>query len=120
MFTDPEYLPFMTVLIPETAPVEYLFFASKSLPFLGIIFGNLFIIVRENTFPLLLFFFFQETKELEGKIVWEGEDRRSYGSICLHSFAQPFIQEILGFVRKNIEIKAVAYLKFLPGWKRYQ
>lgn len=95
MFTDPKYLPFLTVCVPEIAAIKYSFFGSKSLPFLGTLFRNLFITLRENAFILLLTFF-QETKETLFPFVYS----------VIHSRNARFCEE-------NTEIKAVADLKFL-------
>lgn len=54
MFTDPKSLPFLPAFVPEIAPIKYSFFGSKTLPFLGIAFGNLFITVTKKGFTLLL------------------------------------------------------------------
>lgn len=48
MFTDSKSLSFLPVLAPKIVLINYSLFGSKTLLFLGIIFGNLFIAVREK------------------------------------------------------------------------
>lgn len=58
--TDPEYILFLTVLVLEIPSINYYyyFFRSKTLSFLGIIFGNLFIAVSRSSFILIDFLFY--------------------------------------------------------------
>lgn len=92
MFTDSKSLSFLPVLAPKIVLINYSLFGSKTLLFLGIIFGNLFIAVRENAFILLLFFskhgYFKQRQFKKVKI----EDIVPFVSI---HFFQSSIQEML-------------------------